>query len=93
MLTVLLAPVDRSQCAGSEEMSNLLRKASSKWAEGSAPMASSCSGSAPGRKGVAPPSGGDPLSGLACPLVRHPRPSLTPRSLERGYARMVVFLV
>ena len=43
MLTVVLAPVDRSRSAGSEEMSNPLRIASSKWAEGSAPMASSCS--------------------------------------------------
>ena len=47
MLTVVLAPVDRSRSAGSEEMSNPFRIASSKWAEGSAPMASSCSGSAP----------------------------------------------
>ena len=47
MLTVVLAPVDRSRSAGSEEMSNPLRIASSKWAEGSAPMASSCSGPAP----------------------------------------------
>ena len=47
MLTVVLAPVDRSVSAGSEEMSNPLRIASFKWAEGSAPMASSCLGSAP----------------------------------------------
>ena len=47
MLNMVLAPVDRSRSAGSEEMSHPLRIASSKWAEGSAPMASSCSGSVP----------------------------------------------
>ena len=47
MLTVVLAPVDRSRSAGSTEMSRPLRIASSKWAEGSAPMAPSCSGPPP----------------------------------------------
>ena len=80
MLTVVLAPVDRSRSAGSEEMSNPLRIASSRCL----PL---------GRKGVAPLSGVDPPLGLACPLVCRPRHSLTPRSLERGCARMAVFLV
>ena len=47
MLTVVLAPEDRSRSAWGEEMSNPLRIASSKWAEGFASMTSSCSGSAP----------------------------------------------
>ena len=40
------APVDRSRSAGREEISNPLRIASSNWAEGSAPLTSSWSGSA-----------------------------------------------
>ena len=65
--------------AGSEERSNPLRIATSKWTLG--------------RKEAAPPSGVDPLSGLACPLVRCSCHSLTPGSLERGCARIAVSLV
>ena len=47
MLTMVLAPVDRSLSPGSEEMSNPLRIANARSAEGSVPMVSSCSGLSP----------------------------------------------
>ena len=77
MLTMVLAPVDRSRSAGSEEMSNPLRiatlgrpKVQSPWlAPALASVLPRPRGLPPDRKWAVPLGGVAPPSGLACPLT------------------------